>query len=560
MADKAIGDLEPITTVNDSSKLVLEYSNTAYYITGYNFTSQMASLLDGHGGISSVELTSTSGTTKTYTITYADHTTSSFTMEDGNGIESYSITYQTSSSGTAIPQGTWMRNIPAVSNQNPFLWTRVVLTDSAGANTTFYSVGGRGEKGDQTYVHIKWAARNPQADSDLETEPDDYMGICTSLSSSAPTTYSSYAWYKIKGDNQYVHIKWGTSATPAVLLDVPDEYIGIYAGPSESAPATYIDYAWYRYKGDTGDPAIPTNTVNEYAYSTSQQPTTFYSSVAAARTAWINAGHADTQGAYLWTHFIFNWNNGSHSDGYSAAYQGINGDGASGIVTSVHSSDTGNDFEPLDGVVTLSGSGLGLIVDPEVKITGQALMYDENVGWYAGDTASGLTFDNAPVSGSNNPVKSGGIYTALQGKVDTASLTNGDVTKVGTSTVGSSSKPIYLNAGVPRAITGDLAVADGGTGASTASAARTNLGAQAQHNVLSPPISIAANEWANNSVTKNATGVTTSNTVIVSPAPASFVDYGKSLIYCSAQGNGTLTFECETTPTSTITVNVLILD
>lgn len=30
-----------------------------------------------------------------------------------------------------------------------------------------------------------------------------------------------------------------------------------------------------------------------------------------------------------------------------------------------------------------------------------------------------LTFDNAPTSGSNNPVKSGGIYTALQGKQDT---------------------------------------------------------------------------------------------------------------------------------------------
>lgn len=29
-----------------------------------------------------------------------------------------------------------------------------------------------------------------------------------------------------------------------------------------------------------------------------------------------------------------------------------------------------------------------------------------------------LTFDNAPTSGSNNPVKSGGIYTALGGKVD----------------------------------------------------------------------------------------------------------------------------------------------
>ena len=35
-----------------------------------------------------------------------------------------------------------------------------------------------------------------------------------------------------------------------------------------------------------------------------------------------------------------------------------------------------------------------------------------------------LTFDNAPTSGSNNPVKSGGIYTALQGKQDTLTFDN----------------------------------------------------------------------------------------------------------------------------------------
>lgn len=55
-----------------------------------------------------------------------------------------------------------------------------------------------------------------------------------------------------------------------------------------------------------------------------------------------------------------------------------------------------------------------------------------------------LTFDSAPTSGSSNPVTSGGILTAL---------TNGTVTKVGTATKGSASLPIYLNAGVPTAIT-----------------------------------------------------------------------------------------------------------
>ena len=53
---------------------------------------------------------------------------------------------------------------------------------------------------------------------------------------------------------------------------------------------------------------------------------------------------------------------------------------------------------------------------------------------------STLTFDSTPTSGSSNPVTSGGIYTAISNKMD----------KV--TSVGSSSKPIYINSsGVPTA-------------------------------------------------------------------------------------------------------------
>lgn len=51
--------------------------------------------------------------------------------------------------------------------------------------------------------------------------------------------------------------------------------------------------------------------------------------------------------------------------------------------------------------------------------------------------------DTSPTSGSTNVVTSGGVKTAL---------TNGSVTKVGTATVGSSTNPIYLNAGTPTAV------------------------------------------------------------------------------------------------------------
>lgn len=48
--------------------------------------------------------------------------------------------------------------------------------------------------------------------------------------------------------------------------------------------------------------------------------------------------------------------------------------------------------------------------------------------------------------------------TALNGKADTSSLTDGSVTKIGTNNVGSSTQPVYINGGVPTAIGKNAAV------------------------------------------------------------------------------------------------------
>lgn len=59
--------------------------------------------------------------------------------------------------------------------------------------------------------------------------------------------------------------------------------------------------------------------------------------------------------------------------------------------------------------------------------------------------------------------------------------------------------------------------------------------------------------------TINVAGVTSSNTVIVSAAPASADVYGACGVICTAQGSGTLTFTSKSTPASNLTVNVVIL-
>lgn len=65
--------------------------------------------------------------------------------------------------------------------------------------------------------------------------------------------------------------------------------------------------------------------------------------------------------------------------------------------------------------------------------------------------------------------------------------------------------------------------------------------------------------WSNNEQTVAVQGVTTNSSVIVSPDANSFTAYGEAGIYCSAQAANSLTFTCESVPTTALTVNVLII-
>lgn len=101
-----------------------------------------------------------------------------------------------------------------------------------------------------------------------------------------------------------------------------------------------------------------------------------------------------------------------------------------------------------------------------------------------------------------------------------------------------------------------VTVAQGGTGATTAAAARANLEAVSKATTTA---SLTAAGWSGGAQTVSVSGVTADNTVLVAPAAASFLDYRDFGVRCTGQGAGTLSFTCENTPTAGITVNVLIL-
>lgn len=97
----------------------------------------------------------------------------------------------------------------------------------------------------------------------------------------------------------------------------------------------------------------------------------------------------------------------------------------------------------------------------------------------------------------------------------------------------------------------DLAVTEGGTGASTAAAARTNLAAQQQHGHLTVTLATNKKSW-----TVTASGVTASNTVFCAPAGASYAQWTDNRVRCTGQAANSLTFTADTNTSAAITVNV----
>lgn len=102
----------------------------------------MTSIADGHGGIASIAKTSTSGLVDTYTITYADTTTSTFEVMNG----------------------------------------------------------AKGDTGDSCFLHIKYASDLPTSDADMSDSPDNYIGIRADNNPIDPTSYTQYIWFKWKGE------------------------------------------------------------------------------------------------------------------------------------------------------------------------------------------------------------------------------------------------------------------------------------------------------------------------------------------------------------------------
>ena len=207
MADKSIFDLTLQSTFGVNDRLVVgNYANNdAEAILGQTLINLLTTALDGHGGIQSIAKTSSTGTNPvvdTYTITYADTSTSTFTITNGL----------------------------------------------------------KGDTGAQTYVYLRWAHECtgtppvPASWASTTSDPDDWIGIGTGTSSSPPTNVNSYKWYQYKGDK-------GDTGTAATITTQTVRYQASTSGttvPSGTWSSTIPtvpqgSYLWTRTELDFND-------------------------------------------------------------------------------------------------------------------------------------------------------------------------------------------------------------------------------------------------------------------------------------------------------------------
>ena len=273
MADKAISELVRAGSVKPGDLFAIEQDGTAKSVSGQTFVNWLTAYADGHGGIQSVQKTATHGLVDTYTMTLADTTKVTWTVTNG----------------------------------------------------------AKGDKGDNAYVHIKYASRDP-------------------------------------------------SAPPHSMGDIPDKWLGIYAGPEAAPPDLWSEYKWYEIKGEKGDTGLRAElrfSKTEYQASTS--------GTAIPIGQWLPAPPAVAKGSYLWTRVTNTYNSGDPVVAYTVGYMGIDGRGTANSAAGVPAGP--------DGDIPLTIEHLGGISLEDFKNSAKKIVvFSDSYG--VGATGSGGTVEN----------------------------------------------------------------------------------------------------------------------------------------------------------------------
>lgn len=421
MADRAISDLTPASQVTTSDLFVLEQNNTAKSLTGQILINDLATALDGHGGITDISYTPpASGSVEgTLTITLADETVETLTVTNGNGLSAITQYWAVSDSNSTEPS-VWYTTLQTMTDEYRYLWSYITFTwdDGDTFDTTPQVIGVYGDTGHGWYVHFKYASAQPTQDSDMGDVPDKYVGVYSGLSATAPTHYTDYTWYGWKGERGYT----GNSIASVTMTG--------QSGLVDTYTVTFTDGNTSTFTVTNGS-NISTITrtgrnglVDTYTVTLTNGQTTMFTVTngkAITSVTWTSttaqSGTPHTAGATD-TYTI------SYNDGDSSTFQVYNGSNGSGSVSKVDNIDANGDNVPLLTIGTgapttaTQGNVKSRYFDTLTSILYICVGYDSGTGEYDW-RGTGVTVDAALSTSSTNPVQN----KVITGKVGTTTLT-----------------------------------------------------------------------------------------------------------------------------------------
>lgn len=412
MADKAITELVAAEQITATDLFVLQQNNTAKKLPAQVLLNWLTAAADGHGGIQSIVKLSTSGLVDTYRITLADTTIFDFVVTNGRAISSitqtevngltrtYTIAFNDGSSETfSVADGRGIQSFLKTSTEG--LVDTYTVTYNDGTRDAFTVKNGeKGDKGDNAYIWVKYASQEPTAGShSFGDVADNWIGVYSGASATAPTDWQQYEWFKIKGE-----------------------------------------------QGDTGNPATLNSSAVEYQVSDS--------GTIVPSGAWSASVPVVAQGKYLWTRITHTFNTGSPVVSYSVARMGLDGSGSVSSVADISPDEYGN--------VPLTAADLHALPNTGGDLTGELRMNGQPIRGLnaptANDQAANMGFVNQQVkkaaqrsllgnSNFTNPVNqrgSGDTTNAFGYPVDRWQYSyDGDI-PIGSSGYDASRKYVYL--------------------------------------------------------------------------------------------------------------------
>lgn len=205
--------------------------------------------------------------------------------DTGKGVKSTAVTYQVSSSGTAIPTGTWSSSVPSAS-AGQYLWTRTVITYTDNTTSTIYSVSRMGTNG-----------TNGANGKSIGSVINYYLATASASGVTAATSGWTTTVQSVSAAKKYL---WN--------YEVVKYTDGTVA--STTAPCIIGSYGDQGSKGDKGDTGSTGNGIKSitehYAVSTSNST---------VPTSWSSTVPTMTESnKYLWNYETITYTNGTTVD------------------------------------------------------------------------------------------------------------------------------------------------------------------------------------------------------------------------------------------------------